>query len=198
MTQTPNVAIKWRRYSLKFIPRSHMSLPALKLLFSREEIAAQVRRLGDEISRDHPDREILLVGVLKGSFLFFSDLVRNISSPVLVDFVRLASYGSETYSSGSVEFRMDMELSVRDRDVIIIEDIIDTGLTLEALHRRILLREPRSLKICTLIDKKARRKTLVEADYVGITMDDGFIIGYGLDFDERYRNLSDIYLMENA
>lgn len=175
-----------------------MPLPSLKLLFSREEITDQVRRLGDEISRDHPDREILLVGVLKGSFLFFADLVRNISSPVLIDFVRLASYGSGTQSSGIVEFRLDLEMSVQGRDVIIVEDIIDSGLTLETLYHRLLLREPRSLKICTLIDKKGRRETPIEADYIGITMEDGFIIGYGLDFDERYRNLPDIYLVENA
>lgn len=174
-----------------------MPSPALKLLISREEIAAQVRRLGEAISRDHPG-EILLVGVLKGSFLFHSDLARSITSPVLIDFVRLASYGSETQSSGIVEIRLDMELSVRDRDVVIVEDIIDSGLTLETLYHRILLREPRSLKVCTLIDKKARRATPIKADYVGITLEDGFIVGYGLDFDERYRNLPDIYLMENA
>jgi hypoxanthine phosphoribosyltransferase len=175
-----------------------MSSPALTLLISREEIATQVQRLGEAISRDHPGGEILLVGVLKGSFLFFSDLVRCISSPVLIDFVRLASYGSETQSSGIVEVRLDLEISVRDRDVIIVEDIIDSGLTLETLYHRILMRGPRSLKICTLIDKKARRETTIEADYVGITLEDGFIVGYGLDFDERYRNLPDIFLVENA
>lgn len=175
-----------------------MSSPALKLLISREEIAAQVKRLGEEISRDYPEREILLVCVLKGSFLFFSDLVRCITPAILTDFVRLASYGSGTRSSGNVDIRLDMEISAKGRDVIIVEDIIDTGLTLEKLYGHILRREPRSLKICTLIDKKARRETSIQADYVGITLEDGFIVGYGLDFDERYRNLSDIFLVENA
>ena len=175
-----------------------MSQPVMKLLFSREYIAEQVQRLGEEISCDYPNREVLLVGVLKGSFLFFADLVRSVSSPAVIDFVRLASYGSDTRSSGIVEMRKDLELPVKGRDVIIVEDIVDSGYTLESLYNRLLLREPQSLKICTLIDKRARREVQIEADYVGITMDDGFIIGYGLDFDERYRNLPDIYLVEGA
>lgn len=175
-----------------------MTSPTLTLLISREEIAAQVKRLGGEISRDYADREILLVGVLKGSFLFFSDLVRHITPPVIVDFVRLASYGSETHSSGLVEFRLDTEVSVQGRDVVIVEDILDSGFTMETLYHRLMLRGPRSLRICTLIDKRARRQAAVEADYVGIPLQDGFIVGYGLDFDEKYRNLPDIYLVENA
>ncbi len=168
----------------------------LKLLYSKEEIARQVQRLGEEISRDHQDTEILLVGVLKGSFLFFADLTRAISTPVVIDFVRLASYGSETQSSGLVEMRKDLEMSIKGRDVIIVEDIIDSGYTLESLYNRLMLREPRSLKICTLIDKSVRRKVSIQADYVGIAMDDGFIIGYGLDYDEKYRNLPDIYQVQ--
>ncbi len=167
----------------------------LQLLYSKEEIARQVRRLGEEISHDHQDTEILLVGVLKGSFLFFADLARAISSPVIIDFVRLASYGSESQSSGLVEMRKDLEMSIEGRDVIIVEDIIDSGYTLESLYHRLMQRNPRSLKICTLLDKSARRKVSIQADYVGIAMDDGFIIGYGLDYDEKYRNLPDIYLI---
>lgn len=175
-----------------------MSQPPMKLLFSRARIADQVERLATEISRDYPDREILLVGVLKGSFLFFADLVRSITSPTVIDFVRLASYGSDTRSSGIVEMRKDLELQIKGRDVIIVEDIIDSGYTLESLYHRLLLREPRTLRICTLIDKRARREVPIEADYVGISMDDGFLVGYGLDYDERYRNLPDIYLVESA
>lgn len=175
-----------------------MSKPALKLLYSRDRIAAEVERLAAEISRDFPERELLLVGVLKGSFLFFADLVRAITSPTVIDFVRLASYGSETRSSGIVEMRKDLEMPIKGRDVIIVEDIVDSGYTLESLYHRLLLREPRTLKICTLIDKRARREVEIAADYVGISMGDGFIIGYGLDYDERYRNLPDIYLVENA
>lgn len=175
-----------------------MSQPSMKLLYSRAFIAEQVERLAQEISRDYPDREILLIGVLKGSFLFFADLVRAITSPTVIDFVRLASYGSETQSSGIVEMRKDLELPIKGCDVIIVEDIIDSGLTLESLYHRLQLREPRTLRVCTLIDKRARREVEIEADYVGIRMDDGFIVGYGLDYEERYRNLPDIYLMKHA
>lgn len=173
-----------------------MSEPKLKLLYSKDEIARQVRRLGDEIRRDYENAEIVLVGVLKGAFLFVADLVRAIDGPLVVDFVRLASYGSETQSSGLVEIRKDLEMSIKGRDVIIVEDIIDSGYTLETLYHLLLLREPRSLKVCTLIDKAARRAVPIQADYVGMTMDDGFIVGYGLDYDEKYRNLPDICLVQ--
>ncbi|MCK4620905.1 MAG: hypoxanthine phosphoribosyltransferase [Desulfuromonadales bacterium] len=169
-----------------------------RILFSREKIAAEVCRLGQEISRDYGNREVMLVGVLKGSFLFLADLIREIQAPAVIDFVRLASYGSGTQTSGLIEFRKELEMPIRDRDVIIVEDIIDSGYTLECLYNKLLLQQPRSLKICTLIDKRARREVEIEADYIGISMDDGFIIGYGLDHNERYRNLPDIYLVENV
>lgn len=169
-----------------------------RILFSRDKIAAEVKRLGQEITRDYGDQEIMLVGVLKGSFLFIADLIREIESPSVVDFVRLASYGSGTQTSGIIEFRKELEMPIRNRDVIIIEDIVDSGYTLEALYNKLLLQQPRSLKICTLIDKRARREVEIEADYIGISMEDGFIIGYGLDHDERYRNLPDIYLVEET
>ena len=175
-----------------------MPAPSFKLCFSRDLIAAQVLRLGEEISRDYKEQEILLVGILKGSFLFFADLVRAISSPTVVDFMRVASYGTETQSSGIVEVRKDLELPIKGRDVIIVEDIIDSGYTLQSLYNMLMLREPRSLKVCTLIDKRGRREVEINADYVGITMDDGFIVGYGLDHDERYRNLPDIYRVEGV
>ncbi len=168
----------------------------MKILYSREHIAQEVKRLGQEITRDYPQRDILLVGVLKGSFLFIADLIREIESPTMVDFVRLASYGSDTQSSGIIEFRKELEMPIRGRDVIIVEDIVDSGYTLECLYNKLLLQEPRSLKICTLIDKRARREVEIEADYIGMTMNDGFIIGYGLDYDEHYRNLPDIYTVE--
>ena len=171
---------------------------SFKLLYSRQRIAAEVARLGREISRDYDGSEVLLVAVLKGSFLFFADLVREITIPTVVDFVRLASYGSETRSSGIVEMRKDLELPIEGRNVIIVEDIVDSGQTLESLYHRLLLRKPASLKICTLIDKRSRREVQVDPEYVGISLDDGFIVGYGLDIDERYRNLPDIYLIEGA
>ena len=166
------------------------------ILFSRERIAQEIKRIGQEISRDFQGQEVMLVGVLKGSFLFIADLIREIEVPSVIDFVRLASYGSGTQTSGIIEFRKELEMPIRGRNVIIVEDIIDSGYTLECLYNKLLLQEPRTLKICTLIDKKARREVEIEADYVGITMDDGFIIGYGLDHDEKYRNLPDIYVVD--
>jgi len=168
-----------------------------RVLFSRERIAVEIKRLGQEISQDYHDQEIMLVGVLKGSFLFIADLIREIEIPSVIDFVRLASYGSGTRSSGIIEFRKELEMPIRNRHVIIVEDIVDSGYTLECLYNKLLLQEPRSLKICTLIDKRARREVEIEADYIGISMEDGFIIGYGLDHDEKYRNLPDIYLVED-
>jgi hypoxanthine phosphoribosyltransferase len=169
-----------------------------KILFSRERIAKEIKRLGREISQDYGDQEIMLVGVLKGSFLFIADLIRELETPAVVDFVRLASYGSGTQTSGIIEFRKELEMPIRDRHVIIVEDIVDSGYTLECLFNKLLLQEPRSLKICTLIDKRARREVDIEADYIGISMDDGFIIGYGLDHNEKYRDLPDIYLVEES
>ena len=174
-----------------------MTTPQLKLLYSRDAIAKEVERLAYEISEDFRDEEVLIVGVLKGSFLFVADLIRAITIPAAIDFVRLASYGSETQSSGIVEIRKDLEMPLKNKNVIIVEDIIDSGYTLQSLYHRLLERNPASIRICTLIDKKARREVDIEADYVGITMEDGFIVGYGLDYDERYRNLADIYLVEN-
>jgi len=167
-----------------------------KVLFSRDRIATEIKRLAKEISSDYGDQEIMLVGVLKGSFLFIADLIREIDSPAVIDFVRLASYGSGTQSSGVVELRKDLEMSIKDRHVIIVEDIIDSGYTLQYLYKELLQRQPKSLKICTLIDKSKRREVEVTADYIGISMDDGFIIGYGLDHDEKYRDLPDIYLIK--
>ena len=169
-----------------------------KVLFSRDRIATEIKRLGREISEDFEGQEVMLVGVLKGSFLFIADLIREIEVPSVVDFVRLASYGSGTQTSGIIEFRKELEMPIRDRNVIIVEDIVDSGYTLECLYHKLLLQNPRSLKICTLIDKRARREVEIEADYVGISMDDGFIIGYGLDHNEKYRNLPDIYLVEGV
>jgi hypoxanthine phosphoribosyltransferase len=174
-----------------------MAESSRKVLFSREKIAKEIKRLGQEISRDFAGQEVMLIGVLKGSFLFIADLIRELEPPAVVDFVRLASYGSETQSSGIIEFRKELEMPIRGRNVIIVEDIIDSGYTLECLYHKLLLQQPRELKICTLIDKKARREVQIEADYVGISMEDGFIIGYGLDYDEKYRDLPDIYLIED-
>jgi hypoxanthine phosphoribosyltransferase len=175
-----------------------MKQHSLKLLYSADQIAVQVRKLAVQINHDYAEKELLLVGVLKGSFLFIADLCRHLTSTVSIDFVRLASYGSETQSSGIIEFRTDLETPIKGKHVIIVEDIIDSGYTLQSLYHRLLERQPASLKICTLLDKHSRREVEIEADYIGMTMDDGFIVGYGLDFDERYRHLADIYLLGNV
>ncbi len=173
-----------------------MPTQGLKKLYSREHIAREVQRLGEEINRDYAGQELLVVCVLKGAFLFFADLVREISLPVTVDFVRVASYGPHTQTTGLVEFRKDLEISVTDRHVLIIDDILDSGFTLEALYQKLAGRKPASLKTCVLLDKRQTRQTVFEADYVGITFDSGFVVGYGLDYQEAFRTLADVYLFD--
>ncbi len=175
-----------------------MPSQGMEKLYSREYIAGQVQRLAEEISRDYAGKDLLLVGVLKGAFLFFADLVREISLPAQVDFVRVSSYGSLTETTGLVEFRKDLEMSIADRHVLIVDDILDSGFTLEALYRQLAGRQPASLKSCVLLDKRHARQTPFEADYVGISFDSGFVVGYGLDYQEAYRNLADIYLFDPA
>lgn len=171
---------------------------SLTPLFSAEDIAARVAELAEQIDKDYHGREILMIAVLKGSFLFIADLIRAVKTPTVVDFVRLASYGSATQSSGIIEVRKDLEMSIKGKHVLVVEDIVDSGLTLESLRSMLLNREPASLRICTLIDKRAQRVTNVPVDYIGFPMDDGFIVGYGLDLDERYRDLPDIRVVESV
>jgi len=176
--------------------------PDIKLsmspLFSAEDIAARVKSLAAEIDRDYSGREIMMIAVLKGSFLFIADLVRAVKTPTVIDFVRLASYGSATQSSGIIEVRKDLEMSIKGKDVLVVEDIVDSGLTLESLRNILLNRHPASLRICTLINKQAQRMTNVAIDYIGFSVDDGFIVGYGLDLDEKYRDLPDIRVIEGT
>jgi hypoxanthine phosphoribosyltransferase len=173
-----------------------MSGPVLKKLYDKNLIASRISRLGEEISRDFKGEEVLFVCVLKGAFLFFSDLVRTVSVASFIDFVRLASYGSGTESSGIVELRQGLESSVRGRNVVLVDDILDTGYTLQFLFHHLQARQPKCLKTCVLLNKTGARKVPFEADYIGITMESGFVVGYGLDHQERYRGLDDIYLLE--
>ncbi len=170
---------------------------SLSQLYSAEQIATRVKELARQIDHDYRGREILIVAVLKGAFLFVADLVRAVETPTIVDFIRLASYGSATQSSGIIELRKDLEISIKDRDVLVIEDIVDSGQTLESLRTLLLNRQPASLRICTLIDKKAQRIVEVPVDYVGFSMDDGFIVGYGMDLDEKHRDLPGICLVQD-
>ncbi|MGA2315618.1 MAG: hypoxanthine phosphoribosyltransferase [Thermodesulfobacteriota bacterium] len=165
----------------------------LNPLLSQEQIASIVQGLANQISKDYAGKELVLVCILKGAFMFLSDLIRHLRIPVQVDFVRLASYGSGMKTSGKIEITKDIEIPLEKKDVLIIEDIIDSGRTLQFLKDRLALSGPRSIKVCALLDKKARREVDMEADYLGTEVDDIFIVGYGIDFNENYRHLPEIY-----
>ncbi len=167
-----------------------------EILFSRDVIQKRVRELAGQISKDYADRELIIIGILKGAFIFMADLIREISIPCRIDFTRLASYGEGSDSSGKVVMTKDIETSIKGKDILIVEDILDTGLTLQYLVGWLKERNPDSLKICVLLDKRKRRKVSFEADYVGFTIDDGFVVGYGLDFNEKYRFSPDIYVIK--
>lgn len=165
----------------------------LNPLLSQDQIASIVQGLADQISKDYSGKELVLVCILKGAFMFLADLIRHLRISVQVDFVRLASYGTNMKSSGRIEITKDIETPIEGKDVLIIEDIVDSGRTLQFLKERLALSNPRSIKICALLDKKARREVKVEADYLGKEIEDIFILGYGIDFNEDYRNLPEIY-----
>ena len=166
----------------------------LRQVISQEEIENRVRELGAQITRDYQGRPVVFIGVLKGAFIFLADLVRAVNLPdVEIDFVRLASYGKSDTSSGEVKITKDIELTIKGKDVIIVEDIVDTGYTLKYLEEVLRLHEPRSVKVCCLIDKAERRKAEVNIDYCGFKVPKGFLVGYGLDFAEKWRHLPGIY-----
>ncbi len=160
-----------------------------KILLDADTIANRVAELGEEISRDYADRDLLLVGVLKGAIFFIADLMRQLDVPCEVDFMAISSYGSSTDSSGVVRIMKDLNETIEGRDVLVVEDIIDSGLTLSYLLRTLNARQPRSLEVCALLTKPARRKVDIGCQYVGFEIPAEFVIGYGLDFAEQYRNL---------
>jgi hypoxanthine phosphoribosyltransferase len=160
-----------------------------EVLVGAEDLRRRVAELAREISRDYADRSLLLVGVLKGAMFFLSDLMRQIEIPVEVDFMAVASYGSATDSSGVVRILKDLDVVIEDRDVLIVEDIVDSGLTLQYLLRNLGSRGPRTLEVCALLTKPQRRKVDLPTRYVGFEIPDRFVIGYGLDYAERHRNL---------
>jgi hypoxanthine phosphoribosyltransferase len=167
-----------------------------EVLVSADELQRRVAELGREITADYADRPLLLVGVLKGAVFFLSDLMRFIEVPVEVDFMAVASYGSATDSSGVVRILKDLDASIEGRDVLIVEDIVDSGLTLQYLLRNLGSRNPRTLEVCALLTKPDRRKVDLPTRYVGFEIPDRFVVGYGLDFDERYRNLPYVAVLE--
>jgi len=167
-----------------------------RILFDSDAIAVRVKELGAEISAKYPEGNLLFIGVLKGSFMFLADLVRHVTVPCCLDFVRISSYGNDTVSSGKLDILMDIRLPVKDRNVILVDDIVDTGLTLSEYRKRLEKESPRSLEIAALIDKIARRERHVELDYCGFRVEEGFLVGHGLDCDERFRHLDGIYVLE--
>lgn len=163
-----------------------------EVLFSQDEIKRAVARLAAEIRKDYQGKQPLLIGILKGSFVFMADLIRQLELPVEVDFVKLSSYGTGTESSGEVKMIQGLETPIMGRDVLVIEDIVDTGLTLTFLLDYVQEEKPASVRLCALTDKPSRRQVPVTIDYLGFTVPDKFIVGYGIDWNEKFRYLPDI------
>lgn len=167
-----------------------------EIMISEEEIRETVRGIGERINNDYAGKEIILVVILKGSLVFAADLMRELRIPVRLDFMQASSYGSGTESSGVINIKKDLDNDIAGREVLIVEDILDSGNTLAALKKLLLARNPAGVKICTLLSKPSRRTADIEADYVGKCIPDEFVVGYGLDFDERYRNLPYIGILK--
>jgi hypoxanthine phosphoribosyltransferase len=177
------------------MPRNIGQNARLTLLLSREAIAARVKQLALQLSRDYAGKDLLLVGVLKGAFVFLADLMRDVEIPAQVEFVRLASYGKGATSAGHVNVILDLAGSIAGRHVLIVEDILDTGLTLSFLLERLRGRQPASLKLCVLLNKRIRRVYNITPDYTGFDVPDSFVVGYGIDYAECYRHLPAIYTL---
>ncbi len=177
-------------------------MPELKVLISREDVAKRVKELGAQISRDYSGQSVNLVGVLKGAAIFLADLARQIDLDATFDFIGVSSYGNRPSptqelktgwdSTGEVKLTKDVDQSLKEKNIILVEDILDTGLTMTYLKRLLMARQPKSLKVAALLDKPSRRKLPLEGDYVGFKIPDEFVVGYGLDYAEKYRNLADI------
>jgi len=167
-----------------------------EILFSEEQLAKRVSELAEQINRDYADKEILLISVLRGSFIFMADLARKITRPCRVDFMSVSSYGKGSTSSGQVQITKDLSEDISGLHVIVVEDILDSGNTLSYLLRLLEQRHPASIRLCTLLDKPDRRKVEVAVHYSGFTIPDAFVVGYGLDYAERYRNLPYIGILK--
>jgi len=167
-----------------------------KVLLEEEAVAARVAELGSDVSTDYADKDLLLVGVLKGAVFFMADLMRRLTIPCEVDFMAISSYGASTDSSGVVRILKDLDINIEGRDVLVVEDIIDSGLTLSYLMRMLESRNPASLEVCALLTKPARREIDVPVRYTGFEIPNEFVIGYGLDFGERYRNLPYVAVLD--
>jgi hypoxanthine phosphoribosyltransferase len=166
----------------------------MKVLLTHAQIQERVREMGEQIGRDYAGREPHLVGVLKGATTFLTDLARNIDLPITLDYIAVSSYGAATKSSGEVRLIKDLDQGLEARDLLVVEDIVDTGLTLNYLLNVLRARGPRTLKVAALLSKPSRRLVEVAVDYVGFTIEDHFVVGYGLDYNEKYRNLKDLVI----
>jgi hypoxanthine phosphoribosyltransferase len=168
----------------------------LSCVLSKEQIQKSVTRLAEQISSDYAGKDLVLIGVLKGSFIFLADLARALPMSVAIDFIGASSYGSNAYSSGTIKMTREIGINLAGRHVLLVEDIIDSGLTLEFLTNYLRSLDPETVRICAMIDKKERRASHVAVDYVGHVVDKGFLVGYGLDYNEKYRNLPEIYHLD--
>ena len=169
-----------------------------KVLFSEEQLKARVRELGEQITKDYAGEELVLVCILRGSYIFMADLSRAIDLPISADFIALSSYGKGTSSSGQVELRKDLSDPVEGKHLLIVEDILDSGNTLYYLTNLLKTRHPASVRICTLLNKPERREKDIHPDYTGFTIPDAFVVGYGLDYAEKYRNLPYVGILKPA
>jgi hypoxanthine phosphoribosyltransferase len=176
--------------------RPTIMLEVGKVLISRDQLATRIAELGKQISDDYRGKDLILVGILRGAILFLADLLREITVPVAVDFMALSSYGAATKSSGVVRILKDLDDSITGRHVLVVEDIVDTGLTMDYLRRSLSERNPASLAICALLDKSSRRVVPVDVHYTGFEIPDKFVVGYGLDYQQMYRNLPHIAYVE--
>ncbi len=167
-----------------------------EVLITGEQIQQRIAELGEQISREHEGHPVVLVGVLRGAFMFLADLARHIRIPTSVDFMAISSYGSDTKTTGVVRITKDLDDSIESQYVVVVEDIVDTGLTLSYLLENLRSRNAASVRVCSLLDKPARRKVELQPDYVGFTIPDRFVVGYGLDFAQRYRELPSIYTLK--
>ncbi len=165
----------------------------MELVIARDDIEMRVRELGKEITKDCHGSKLVVVGILNGAFMFLADLVREIDLPLEVDFLRAASYGTGRSSSGEIKITKDIELSIYDKEILIVEDLIDTGLTLATIKENLESRTSKSVRTCALIDKTERREIDFKADYLGFEIKNGFLVGYGLDYAEKYRQYRDVY-----
>ena len=168
-------------------------MPDKKLILSKKDIARRVQELGAILTQDYADSNLLVIGVLNGAFIFMADLVREIKLDLQIDFVRVKSYGMSTTSSGEISFLKEVELDIEDSDILVVDDIVDTGLTLSFLYNYFIERGAASVRTCALIDKKERRQIEISIDYVGFEVKEGFLVGYGLDCRERYRQFEEVY-----